>query len=135
MQFFSASSREITALFGSSALVYLKPTKPITVGTLNSAQASMVSRVYFKSSSRYAGLLKPFLKPPGAPLEAIAISKPCFFTVANCAGRNNSTEVHPTSLAFTHNSSKVHLSPLLIKHHEHALCLILPLRLLSAPCA
>src|SRR5436309_907095 len=62
------------------------------------------------------------------PLEAMAQTRPCFFTVAKSPAPSSSTDVQPSALELAQSLSELHFSARPVKHHEQADCLMRPLR-------
>src|SRR5436309_14296985 len=100
----------------------------MTLGTLASAQASMVFEVRSSSSGWKAALLNPRMNgAPGMPLGAMAQVSPCFLRVGQCCGSMISTDVQPRSLAAAQVFSASHFSPRALKHQKTTDCLTRPL--------
>ena len=86
----------------------------ITLGTFAAAHFSIVVCVVLTTSSWMSRLLRPRTKPPFTPLEAMAHCRPCFFSVSQCSGPINSTDLQPSSFATSQSRSALHLSPVLM---------------------
>src|SRR5580704_18721175 len=107
----------------------------MTFGTPAAAQASIVAFVRASTSSRYRGLLKPFMKgAPGMPLGAIAQVNPYRLSTGQSEGGTISTETQPSSLATWHVRSMSHLSPAELKHQKTIECRMRPRKPVGLSC-